>query len=130
MSLKEAQLGNQTAVFNEWIAKHQKLKPFTQEGMPRTIRADDLTGFKKPDETWLSQTRQQRGRVGSATPSTYTVVQFSNNDVTDVVSALQAGKNAKGTTRVIPLHIAWEQAVEATNAPAPWKCASITIKLP
>jgi|SoiMetStandDraft_2_1073263.scaffolds.fasta_scaffold207489_1 hypothetical protein len=137
MSLKEQQLASQSAVFNEWIEKHKELKPYAQEGIKpaRTIRADDLLGFKAPDETWLSKTRQQRERsgqagkpVGSQTQSTYTVQFNKASDLTDVVKALTAGANATGTTRMIPLYIAWEQA--GTDAPPPSKCASITVKLP
>jgi hypothetical protein len=137
MSLTEKELSSKNAVFDEWTTKYTQLKTYTQHGIApaRTISADDLVNFKAPDETWLKQTRQQRGRSGPAgkpkesqTESSYTVQFSKTSDLTDVVQALRAGTKATGTSRIISLFIAWEQA--GASAPSPWKCASITIKLP
>jgi hypothetical protein len=80
MSLTANQLTNKNAVFNEWIAKYPELKTYTQQGLARTLSADDLLGFTAPDAAWLNETKQQRARsgqagkpTGSQTSSTYTV---------------------------------------------------------
>jgi len=144
MSLKEAQLKDKTAVFNEWTKKYNKLQTYTQQGMPRTISANDLLSFQGPNEAWLKDTRPQRARsgqtgvepsgmkyetAGAQTESTYTV-QFDptseKEDLERVLDGLQKGINATGTTYTIPLFIAWEQAV--SNTPAPCRCATFTVK--
>jgi hypothetical protein len=143
MSLKEAQLSNKTAVFNEWITKY-KLETYTQPGMPRIISENDLMTFKGPDENWLKETRQQRARSGQTgelpdgmkyetsgaqTQSTYTVqfdAKSEQKDIERVKDGLQKGINATGTTYNISLFIAWEQSL--SNVPAPWKCATFTVK--
>jgi hypothetical protein len=136
MSLKEAHLPHKESVFNEWIAKYKDLKPYTQQGMPRTLSADDLVGFNAPNEAWLSQTRPQRGRSGGAgkppesqTPSTYTV-QFDATsgtaDKANLLTALKKGqKGGPSATSSISLFIAWEREGASATAPAPWRCASI-----
>jgi len=88
MSLRVDQLNNKTAVFNEWIAKYPELKTYTQQGLRRTLSADDLVGFTAPDAAWLEATKPPRTRsrqIGTdqgmrtlspepaQTPSAYTV---------------------------------------------------------
>lgn len=134
MSLKEDQLSNKNAIFSEWIANYKELKLYTQQGLPRTLSADDLVDFKAPPEDWLKETRQQRARSGHAgkpaasqTQSTYTVQFDATTGQTDKENLVRAlGKGQKGgpsATSSISLYIAWEQ--EGAARPANWKCASV-----
>jgi hypothetical protein len=142
MSLREDQLSDANAVFDEWTTKYPFLKTFTQPGIPRTISAADLIGFTAPDEQWLSQTRPLRSRSrqvgtepsgmrvqtgGAETQSNYTV-QFDPTteqaDKANIARGLPKGAQATGTTYQIKLYIAWEHA----DPPPPWNCAKFIVK--
>jgi hypothetical protein len=148
MSLREDQLNNRTAVFNEWIAKYPELNTYTQPGIPRTLSADDLVGFTAPDAAWLEATKPPRPRsrqigtdqgmktlsaVPAQTPSAYTV-QFDaasgNTDKANLMKALGKGqKGGPSATNSISLFIVWvREGVESTvrqTETAPWQCASV-----
>jgi hypothetical protein len=147
MSPTADKLTNKSAVFNEWIAKYPELKNYTQQGLPRTLLADDLLGFTAPNAAWLEATKPPRARsrqIGTdqgmrtlspepaQNPSTYTV-QFDaasgNADKANLVRALQKGqKGEPSATNSISLFVVWLQegvtsAARQTET-APWKCAS------
>jgi hypothetical protein len=62
MSLTADKLTNKSAVFNEWIGKYPELKNYTQQGLPRTLSADDLLGFTAPNAAWREATKPPRAR--------------------------------------------------------------------
>ena len=70
MSLREDQLTNKNAVFNEWIGRYSVLKPYTKDGVPRQLTANSLSGFNPPFDrvqTWIDDIKKQRGRRGGTT---------------------------------------------------------------
>jgi hypothetical protein len=139
MSLKENQLNNQNAVFNEWIGKYSDLKPYTKDGVPRQLTANSLAGFNPPPgnqvvQKWIDDLKQQRGRSGGTTdpasapktpppPPTFTIQFDKSNaagDKTTLVNALQ--KKTNGCNVV--LYIAREKS-DNTTEQAPWSIAAV-----
>jgi hypothetical protein len=139
MSLKENQLGDHNAVFKEWIGKYSILKPYTQDGVPRQLTANSLSGFNPPPgnqqvQKWIDDIKKQRGRSGGTTdpnstpgtpapPPTFTIQFDEKNAEADKTQLQKALQNIKNSCAVV-LYIAREKQ-DKTTEQAPWSIACV-----